>query len=161
MILGQVASPGLGHGRALLCDCAKEATVPRRKASEGGAIEETKRFDAAVVKVEARLKEIQESVRQTLGKRDLEVFDAEILILRDAALRDAVRDLCLREKINVEAAVAESISNLAAAFESIEDPVFRERGADLRDVGKRLLDELANSGSSSLTTALEPVINFS
>lgn len=151
MILGQIASPGLGRGRALLCDCAKQVAVPRRTVSETEAMAEVERFDAAVLKVQDKLLQIQESIRQALGKRDLEVFDAEILVLRDPALRDAVRDLCLSKRINAEAAVADSISKMAAVFERLDDLFFRERGADLRDIGKRLLDQLADSGQSDPT----------
>jgi len=153
MILGEVASSGLARGRALLCDCAKQTVVPRRQVSEAEALKEIERFDAAVSAAEGKLLEVQESVRRSLGKAEAEIFEAQILLMRDATLRDAVRDLCLEKRINVEAALDEAINHLMDLFSRLADPYFRERGADLRDVGKRLLNHLAQNQSPTLPTS--------
>jgi phosphotransferase system enzyme I (PtsI) len=145
MILGEVASSGLARGRALLCDCAKQTVVPRRQVSEAEAQTEIERFDVAVSAAEGKLLEVQASVRRTLGKVEAEIFEAQILLMRDAQLRDAVRELCLEKRMNVEAALDEAIKHLMVLFGRLEDPYFRERAADLHDVGKRLLDHLAKN----------------
>lgn len=150
MILGEVASSGLARGRALLCDCAKQTIVPRRQVSEAEAQKEVERFDAAVIAAEQKLLVVQASVQRTLGKAEAEIFEAQILLMRDAQLRDAVRDRCLEKRMNVEAAVDEAIQHLMVLFSRLEDPYFRERAADLRDVGKRLLDHLAMNQTPGL-----------
>ena len=150
MILGEVASSGLARGRALLCDCAKQTVVPRRQVSEAEALKEIERFDAAVSAAEGKLLEVQESVRRSLGKAEAEIFEAQILLMRDATLRDAVRDLCLEKRINVEAALDEAINHLMDLFGRLADSYFRERAADLHDVGKRLLEHLAENLQPSL-----------
>ena len=155
MILGEVASSGLAQGRALLCDCAKQTVVPRRQVSEAEAQKEFERFDAAVTAAEEKLLEVQASVQRTLGKAEAEIFEAQILLMRDAQLRDAVRDLCLEKRMNVEAAVDEAIQNLTVLFSRLEDPYFRERAADLRDVGKRLLDHLAKDLRPSIPALMD------
>ncbi|MCP5229449.1 phosphoenolpyruvate--protein phosphotransferase [Accumulibacter sp.] len=147
MLLGEVASSGLARGPALLCDCARTQTaVPVRQVSEAEAQGEVDRFDAAVVAAEGKLREVQESVRRTLGKDEADIFEAQILLLRDVQLRDAVRALCVEDRMNVEAAVEKAIKQLMEFFRRLEDPYFRERAADLYDVGRRLLDHLAESG---------------
>jgi phosphoenolpyruvate-protein kinase (PTS system EI component) len=83
-----------------------------------------------VVAAEGKLLEVQESVRRTLGKDEAEIFEAQILLLRDVQLRDAVRALCLENRMNVEAAVEEAIKQLMELFGRLEDPYFRERAAD-------------------------------
>jgi phosphoenolpyruvate-protein phosphotransferase (PTS system enzyme I) len=145
MILGEVASSGLARGRALLCDCAKQAVVPRRQVSEAEMEKEIERFDEAVSAAERKLLEVQASVQRTLGKAESEIFEAQILLMRDAQLRDAVRELCYKGRMNVEAALDEAIKHLMVLFGRLEDPYFRERAADLHDVGKRLLDHLAKN----------------
>lgn len=145
MVLGEVASSGLARGRALLCDCAKLAVAPRRQVSEAEIEKEINRFDEAVSAAERKLLEVQVSVQRTLGKAESEIFEAQILLMRDAQLRDAVRELCYKERLNVEAALDEAIKHLIALFARLEDPYFRERVADLHDVGKRLLDHLAQN----------------
>ena len=155
MILGEVASSGLARGRALLCDCAKQTVVPRRQVSEAEVGKEIERFDSAVSAAEGKLLEVQANVRRTLGKGEAEIFEAQILLMRDAQLRDAVRDLCLEKRINVEAALDEAITHLMDLFGRLEDPYFRERAADLHDVGKRLLEHLAKNLQPSIPTLPE------
>lgn len=144
MILGDVASSGLARGRALLCDCARKQTaVPRRQVSEAEVQKEIARFDAAVCAAEGKLLQLQQNVRRTLGKEEAAIFEAQILLMRDVHLRDAVDELCFEKRINVEAALDEAIKHLMVFFSRLEDPYFRERAADLHDVGRRLLDHLA------------------
>ena len=54
------------------------------------------------------------------------------------------------EQNNVEAALDEAIEKLTSLFVRLEDPYFRERAADLRDVGKRLLDILTRCQRSGI-----------
>lgn len=148
MILGEVASTGLARGSAVLCDCARRSTaIPRREVSEAEAPTEMERFDAAVVAAEGDLLAVQNRVRRSLGEDEAEVFEVQILLMRDVELRDAVRALCFDKRMNVEAAVDEAIKQLSALFASLEDPYFRERASDLHDVGRRLLDQLAQGGA--------------
>lgn len=150
MMLGEVASSGLARGRALLCDCAKQTVVPRRNISEAETETEMTRLAEAVDAVEQKLREVQAGVRRALGNTEAEIFEAEILLLRDIELHRAVRDLCVSKQINVEAALEESIRRLAAVFDQLDDPYLRERAADLREVGKRLIDHLASQSRSTI-----------
>lgn len=144
MIVGEVASSGLARGRALLCGCARQPTLmQRREVSAAEAQTDIERFDTAVTAAECKLLEVQERVRRSLGKDEAEIFAAQILLLRDVQLRNTVTELCLTERLNVEAAVDEAIKQLSLLFASLDDPYFRERATDLLDVGKRLLDHLA------------------
>lgn len=143
MILGEVASEGLARGRALLCDCAKQAVVPRRQIAESDILAELARFDEAVTAVEQTLHEVQSSVTKALGKKEADIFEAQILMLRDAELRLAVREVCTSQKINVEAAIEQAIQRLVGVFEKFDDPYLRERAADLHEVRKRLMDHFA------------------
>jgi phosphoenolpyruvate-protein phosphotransferase (PTS system enzyme I) len=150
MILGEVASSGLAKGRALLCDCAKQTVVPRRNISEMETETEIKRLAEAVDVVEQKLREVQAGVRRALGNTEAEIFEAQILLLRDTELHRAVRDVCVNKRINVEAALEESIQRLSAVFDQFDDPYLRERGADLREVGKRLIDHLVSQSRSDI-----------
>jgi phosphoenolpyruvate-protein phosphotransferase len=149
MLLGEVASSGLARGRALLCDCARKSTrAPRRTVSKEEARREFERFDSAVLSAEEKLQQVQAKVRETVGDAEAEIIVVQIMLLRDAQLHDAVRELCLEKRMNVEAAVERAIKQLVTFFISLEDGYFRERAHDLHDVGRRLLDELdADAGS--------------
>jgi phosphotransferase system enzyme I (PtsI) len=150
MILGEVASSGVARGSALVCACAEHAAGPRRTISETEAQKEMEKFDAAISEVEKDLLDLQKKVQQRVGKKEAEIFEMQILLLHDSSLREEVSTRCLTEKINVEAAVDEAIEKLTSLFVRLKDPYFRERAADLRDVGKRLLDILTKSQSPGI-----------
>lgn len=143
MILGEVASPGLARARALLCNCARQAVVPRRQLAEAEVPAEIERFDAAVTAVEKTLRNIQSSVRHALGKTEAEILETQILMLRGATLRQTVCEVCMTRRINVEAALDQAIKRLADMFRGLDDPYLRERAADLQELRKRLMDHFA------------------
>jgi phosphoenolpyruvate-protein phosphotransferase (PTS system enzyme I) len=108
------------------------------------------KLDTAIFEVEKNLLNLQNKVQQRVGKNEARIFEAQILLLHDPSFREEISTRCLIEKINVEAAVDEAIKKLTSLFVRLEDPYFRERGADLRDVGKRLLDVLNKSQSTGI-----------
>ncbi len=118
MILGEVASAGLARGRALLCDCAKQSVVPSRQINETEVLTELARFDEAVMAVENTLREVQHRVSEALGKKEADIFEAQILMLRDTELRLAVREICTTQQINVEAAIEQAIKRLKPEHEA-------------------------------------------
>ncbi|MCG3148230.1 MAG: Phosphoenolpyruvate-protein phosphotransferase [Verrucomicrobiae bacterium] len=145
MIFGEVASSGLARGPAVVCDCAEEVTVPRRTIEASEVPQEMKRFDAASFAAEQDLLKLQQQVQRGIGRQEAGIFEAQRFLLHDPLLREEVSSFCLAEKINVEAAVDMAVKKLTSVFVQVEDPYFRERAADLRDVGKRLLDILTKS----------------
>lgn len=143
MILGEVASAGIARGRAFVCACGEHMAVPRRTISECEIQREMERFDAAVFEAEKALIKLQTEVRQQSGQHEADIFRVHVSLLHDSTLREEVRTRCLSEKINVEAALGGALDKLTSAFTQLENLNMRERSADLRDVGERLLDILA------------------
>lgn len=142
MILGEVASPGVARGVALACACGEQLSVPRRMIEESDVGHELERFENAIAEAEQELLDLQREVQQRVGGDAAKIFQAHISLLRDPALRHEVSTRCLTEHVNVEAAVEDAIEKLASIFAHIEAPYFRERAADVRDLGKRLLNIL-------------------
>lgn len=142
MVLGEVASSGIARGPAFVCSCSGDLTVPRRTIDASETAKEMARFDAAISEAEQVLLEVQEQVQKQLGEQEAGIFQAHMLMLHDSLLRRTVSDLCLTNKMNVEAALDDAIVALASRFDRLDNPYFRERAADVRDVGKRLLDVL-------------------
>ena len=142
MILGLAVSPGIARGTAHLIQDAGRILVPRRDVKDGDINAEVSKFDAATREAEENLLALQKDVRQKIGKREAEIFGAQILLLHDPSLRNEVAGRCRAEKINVEAALAGAIDKFAGMFVQLEDSYFREKASDIRDVGKRLLNLL-------------------
>lgn len=145
MIVGETASPGLARGRAFVCSCGDPQITPRHAISEDGMQEELEKFDVAISEAKNELSNLQKKVRATVGEKEASIFEAHIQLLHDPLLREEVRIFCLTELVNVETALEKAINKLASLFAQMEDPVFRDRAADLRDIGKRLHDILVKS----------------
>ena len=47
--------------------------------------------------------------------------------------------------VNADAAVLRQVDEFGKAFEQMDNPYFRERGADLRDIGRRMIQNLMSS----------------
>jgi len=142
MILGLSVSSGIARGTAHVIQDTGRILIPRRTIKDGDIGGEMAKFDAATREAEQGLLRLQKDVRQKIGKRDAEIFDAQILLVHDASLRKEVASRCQVQKINIEAALAEAIEKFAGMFVQLEDPHFREKSSDIRDIGKRLLDIL-------------------
>ena len=142
MLVGIAASPGIARGPAYLCPCTKKRAVALRKVTECELTGEVERFDAAIQNAERELRALQRETSERLGKHDAEIFEVQILLLHDATLRNEVMARCLGQGINVEAALTGALEKLTTLFAGLEDPYFRERAADLRDVGQRVLNIL-------------------
>lgn len=158
MLLGEVASSGLARGRALLCDCTRQTVVSQRRVSGAEVRQEIARFDAAVSAAEVTLGKIQLDVHKTVGSAEAEIFGAQILLLRDPQLRDTVLKLCTEKQLNVEAALDQAITRLMGLFAGLDDPHFRERAADLHDVGRRLLEYLTKNSHPGVPALSEGCI---
>lgn len=155
MVLGEAASSGLARGRAVLCDCAEQAVVPRRLIPESEIPLELNRFDDAVNAVEQKLRDTQASVQRALSNTEAAIFEAQILLVRDVDLHRTVREACVTKRMNIEAAIEEAVHRLATVFDQLEDPYFRERAVDLREVGKRLIDQLASQPHFDIPSGTE------
>ncbi len=142
MVFGEVASTGIARGTAVVCTRAEDALVARHVIEVSEGSKEIERFDAAIAVAEKRMLKLRQQVGRDLGENDAAIFDAHIAILHDSSLRETVRVLCATSNLNVEAALSEAIDTLAAAFARLDNPYFRERAADLRDVGNQLMGAL-------------------
>lgn len=139
---GETASAGIARGRAVLCSCARRIRVPRHRLTSEASAAEIYRFDEAVAAIEGTLERLRERVAGDIDDGDSEILTVQTLMLKDPSLRDRIDRYCRKDNVNVEVALDEVIREQAAAFEALEDPVFREKAADLQDIGKRLTEYL-------------------
>ena len=143
MIFGEVASQGLARGTAVVYDYVDAPPITCRVIAESEVAQEIARFDAAVAATERDMIAVGRQAEQKHGKDSAAIWAAQLAFLRDPLLRETVHTLCTTKKQNVEAALSEAIATLTATFARLASPYFRERAADLRDVGNRLQQALA------------------
>lgn len=71
-----------------------------------------------------------------------EIFAAHLEIAGDFTLHEGVEAKISSERKNAQLALQEMIDEFAAIFEAMDDAYMKERGADIKDIGKRLMAKL-------------------
>jgi len=138
---GISVSGGIAIGHAHLLSHAKlevaHYVVPPHQVAE-----ESARFEAALQTVRAELEELRTQIPSS-APREIESFlNLHLMILDDATLSKAPRQIIETEHCNAEWALKVQMDALLDQFDQIEDAYLRERKADLTQVVERLLKAL-------------------
>lgn len=144
----KTASKGVLIGKAYVVT-RPDLTADRSYVAEGAVDAEVARYEAAVEAAKADLAVLAE---------ENAIFGAHLELVQDPALTDTVITAIQGEKKNAELALEESVDMFAAVFASMEDEYMRERGADMKDVGKRLMCKLKGVEDNALGSINEKVI---
>ncbi|WP_050606416.1 phosphoenolpyruvate--protein phosphotransferase [Clostridium niameyense] len=136
---GIAASKGYAIGKVFL----KEDIDLDIVAKNIDNIEEEKiRFNEALNNTRKQLENIKEKAEKEMGKDKAAVFDGHIMLLEDPEFVGSVESSIENNKINAEKALKDVIDMYASIFASMEDEYIKERGADIQDVGKRIMFNL-------------------
>ena len=129
---GIVASEGVVLGRAYLF-IKDKLEVSNKKIDENEIPEEKNKFTSALDEYREYLSNLE---TDTDAQRN--VVEAHIGMLDDPYLIDTVNGK-IDEGENVESALVNSISEMVATIEGLDDPYLKERAVDYKDIGDRLL----------------------
>lgn len=155
MFKATAASPGIAIGKALVY-IEEELNIEKNTIDD---IErEQERFQEAIEVTKIQLEEVKEEALEKLGADKAAIFEAHSMILEDPELITQVDNKIKNEKVNAEAAVKDVIDSFIAIFEAIDDEYMRERAADIRDVGTRVLKNLMGIEIVNLANLSEEVI---
>ena len=121
---------------------------------------EVMRFSTAVDKVRAELQALRRSVPASAPTELGAFLNLHLMILDDATLSYAPRDLIRSLRCNAEWALVQQMDYLVAQFEKIEDAYLRERKADVVQVVERVLKAMLDQpgGASSAPAHEESLI---
>ncbi len=155
VLKGIPASPGVAIGRAIVVPDENLITAKHYIAS-GSADGELRKFQQALQKTMVELDECAQKVRATLGSEYAGLMDTHKLILQDPTLKDAVVAKITKDFLTARSAISLTLAELAANFDKIEDPFFKERRNDLSDAGKRLLANLEGNKKDFLASIKRP-----
>lgn len=137
------AAPGIAIGQAVIW--RREAAVleePRTLGPEA----ELARLWPALEETRRQLRDLAGAVAARAGEKEARIFQAHLLLIDDPLLMREIKSNLAR--MSAEEAVRGAVVHLAEKFEALEDNYLRERAADIRDVGQRLIGNL--SGSSKV-----------
>jgi phosphoenolpyruvate-protein phosphotransferase (PTS system enzyme I) len=144
-------SSGIARGTAIVLACADRAAGTVRQIEASQVEAEVARFEAALDKTERELLALQRSVQERIGSSESDIFMAQALVLRDPTIKRKVAAVIREQQVNTEAALSQVVERYTNAFDTIADPYLRERAADFRDVGRRVLKALLQEGGAECT----------
>lgn len=141
MISGILASPGIAFGKALLL-IEDEIVINRKKISDEQVDQEVKRFLDGRAQAAQQLEAIRVKAGETFGEEKAAIFEGHIMLLEDEELEQEIIDLIKKDHASADAAAYSVIDGQAKALEELDDEYLKERAADVRDIGKRLLQNI-------------------
>ncbi|AKH89611.1 phosphoenolpyruvate-protein phosphotransferase PtsI [Edwardsiella tarda] len=141
MISGILVSPGIAFGKALLLK-EDEIVISRKKITADEVEHEIARFKEGRDKAAQQLEAIRQKASETLGEEKAAIFEGHIMLLEDEELEQEIIALIKDNGMSAEAAAREVIDGQATALEELDDEYLKERAADVRDIGKRLLKNI-------------------
>jgi len=130
---GIAASPGIAAGEVWLTERVIFTSF-RESISASQVDKELARLGRAVDRTRQELQQLKGEVKAKIGADHAFIFDAHLLILDDAALRDKLEGIVREEKTKAEWALSRVNSHYRKIFESLKDEYFRERRYDISDV---------------------------
>ncbi len=137
-------SPGIAIGKVFLL---KKIEVESLQKYSNSMEKELSILEKALEKSAFELQELIETSGAKLGKDDAEIFQAHLMILQDDEFVQTVRDHIESEKLCAAYAVMKTADEFYIQFMNIEDEYIRERAADVKDVGMRVVKSILGTGT--------------
>lgn len=160
VLSGIGVSEGIRFGKALVYQALSE------NKSKGeldfipvdGVERELSRLHLAKNRSASELSELYEQTKQKLGEDKAAIISAQQAFLEDPAFFPEMQNLIQNQRHSAEHAVNEIVEKFAVLFDGMDNEYFRERAADIRDLGRRLLSVLQGNERFRLTDIKEEVI---
>lgn len=143
-VLGIGVGSGVAIGRAHLL-AASELEIRRYPIERKDVVHEVARLSRAFTAVRAELDELHAQVTADAPQEVRAFLDLHRMILNDAMLAEAPRDLVRTRLINAEWALSIQLEEVCKQFDAIDDAYFRERAQDVRQVVDRVMHRLAGA----------------
>jgi phosphotransferase system enzyme I (PtsP) len=139
-IQGIPGSPGVGIGTALqVFPPADLDAVPDKLAED--IPREVELFEQALNQARDEIKLLSSRLQETLPLEDQALFDAYLKMLDNESLGAEVI-AGIRQGLWAQSALRNVIAQHVGYFEAMDDTYLRERAADIRDLGRRVLKYL-------------------
>lgn len=146
---GVPGSPGVAIGNVVVMSPAADLRgVPYKTCDDIDA--ERIFFHRCLGLARNDIKELGEQLESRLSAQERALFDAYLSMLDDASMGGEVSER-IGKGVTAAYAWSEVILEHESNFSSMSDPYLRERAADVRDLGRRVLAHLQDSSQHSRT----------
>lgn len=141
---GQPGAPGVAIGTAVVVyPYANISAIPDRAVTAIKA--EQAAFRTALRKVKQDIKKLSKRISGHIPVEDRALFDAYLMILDSDTFIDATLARIAQGNW-APGALRETLTEHIRVFDEMEDAYLRERGEDIRDLGRRILLHLRHDG---------------
>jgi len=138
-IQGRCGSEGIAFGTTMIIN--ESLTDMRYYQSDSTKQYTEADLHRALEETERQLGDLQIKLEATLLDMTALIFTAQILMLKDKGFTDAIFSL-IKGGMNPPQAIIEVVNDYVSKFSRIEDTYLREKIYDVKDVGRRLLENL-------------------
>ena len=141
IIKGISASPGIYIGSVFLY-IEESINIPRYKITKGDIEKEYKRFLEAVDRAVREIENLKELTDSSMGEKEILLLDSHILMMSDPDFQSQIKVSIEETLVNAECALFETVEQLIEKLKSSDNDYFIERANDIKDVSKRILNNL-------------------
>jgi phosphotransferase system enzyme I (PtsI) len=156
-VKGIGASAGIAIGKAFVLP-AWEWDIPEKNIDVTELAGEFERLYQGIRRSRDEIEGMKREMSGIIGEENSFIFDAHLAILDDPEFVREVQDIIRRQYKAAEVAVKEVIDQFVSMFDMIDDEYMKERSADIRDVGNRLLHHLLGTPAITLPSDNQPFI---
>ncbi|AYE34591.1 phosphoenolpyruvate--protein phosphotransferase [Clostridium septicum] len=152
---GIAASKGYAIGKVFLQE-HEEIVITDAKVSDIAV--EKDNLQKALDQAKLQLTAIRDKALAEIGEHEAQVFEAHLTLLDDPEFTGGMLLEIESNSINAMKAVENVTNTFVMIFESMEDEYMRERAADIKDVSKRIISNLAGRGGDAFAITEENTI---
>lgn len=103
---------------------------------------EVERFERGLELSKESLEDLRTSFAGKMNEHDLEIITAHMMILDDPVYVSDIKKSIKKDKLRAEEAVRLITNKYVKMFKSIQNPEYRQKELDIKDVGKRITGNL-------------------
>ena len=156
VLKGIPASAGIAIGKGYFLNRALprsvQNTVLRDKVEE-----EVAAYQRALARSKEQIRAIRDGIGDPASEH-YQILSVHLALLEDSMLLEQTTRMIRENQFAADWAFNKVLQSLLETFHRIEDPYLRERAHDLRQIGHRVLENLAGRPLDSISTIKEPVI---
>lgn len=144
---GIPASPGIAIGPVVLYRPSIEDETEQLVDNPQDSWEQ---LQTAIETARHELQTLRDQISAQVGEAQAAIFDAHLLCLSDPAMLEAARQRIFDYALDAASAWKVVVAQALRSYEALNDPYLKERAADVRDVGQRVLRRLTGVTSTPL-----------
>ena len=154
ILKGIAASSGIGIGRVFLY-VHEKLVIPHLTVLEKNVHSEVLRFVRALEVISDELEQMRQD---SVADDHKNILDTHLVMLQDPDFSDSVKNQISTGHICAEWAVEQVLLGFIEVLETSEDPVLKERSADLYDIGWRIIRQMMGKRRINLAAIEDEVV---